>query len=159
MYTLCTGGLLQMRQSVDAGDNAKGQSGGFGSLEALLLQKNRHLEHELTMARLKVRVESLEALLLQKNRHLARELTMARLKARQAVSSQHTQQTQRQPASRSAVSKKLGLQHLCSSGQLYCSKSTAARQSSLLPHGRTSKLTLCLLFSACHHIAVGQWLL
>eukprot|EP00983_Pelagomonas_calceolata_P119878 1160648-Pelagomonas_calceolata.AAC.7 len=85
-----------------AWDNAKGQSGGFGSLEALLLQKNRHLEHELTMARLKVRVESLEALLLQKNRHLARELTMARLKARQAVSSQHTQQTQRQPASRSA---------------------------------------------------------
>uniref|UniRef100_A0A7S3QQW6 Cux N-terminal domain-containing protein n=1 Tax=Dunaliella tertiolecta TaxID=3047 RepID=A0A7S3QQW6_DUNTE len=52
--TRTPGGLLQMRQSVDAGDNAKGQSGGFGSLEALLLQKNRHLEHELTMARLKV---------------------------------------------------------------------------------------------------------
>lgn len=40
------------------GENASvtgsGQAGQPGSLETLLLEKNRHMEHELTMARLKV---------------------------------------------------------------------------------------------------------
>lgn len=38
----------------DGSGGGRGGLGHIGSLEAMLLQKNRHLEHELTMARLKV---------------------------------------------------------------------------------------------------------